>query len=269
MGLLLTQSKYAIKLLQITQRLESKSCKTPIAARTKLLMEDSDTYVSLIQYKNTIGALQYLTMTKPDISFAVNKLSQFLKEPTKLQWQVCKRLLRYIKGTQSYELLIRPAQCLSIKAFTDADQASYLCDIRSTNGLALYVGSNLVQQGSRNQKMVALSSTKVEYKAINQASIEVTWLRSLLTEIKIPCFGILVIWCDNTSIGSLASNVVLHSRIKHIEINILFLKEQVITKKLKVQYVPTQYQTVDILTKALSVPRFEELKRQLCVVREI
>ncbi|XP_044511268.1 secreted RxLR effector protein 161-like isoform X1 [Mangifera indica] len=213
---------------------DSKSYKTPMAANTKLFIGDSEPYSDPTQYRSTIGALQYLTMTRPDLSFVVNKLSQFLKNPSQLQWQACKRVLRYIKGTLSFGLLIKPAKCFSIKVYIDADWAGNLSDRRSTSGFAMYFGGNLVQWGSRKQRVGALSSTEAEYRAVSEASTEIAWLNSLLNELKLQCFSVPIIWCDNLSAGSLASNAVLHSRTKHIEIDIHFVREQVTAKRLKV-----------------------------------
>lgn len=76
-------------------------------------------------------------------------------------------------------------------------------------------------------------------------------------------------WCDNLSVGSLASNVVFYSRTKHIKIDVHFVREKVVAKKLGVQYVPTQYQVADILTKPLTISRFELLRAKLNVMEHI
>lgn len=95
--------------------------------------------------------------------------------------------------------------------------------------------------------------------------VELAWLKSLLQEIKVSWFSTLVVWCDNTSIGHLAFNVVFHSRTKNIEIDVYYIREQVVAKSLKVQYVPTQYQIINVLTKPLSIFRYQKLRRKLTV----
>lgn len=231
-----------------------------------MFVGDSEVYEDPKLYRSTIGALQYLTLTRPDLAYVVNKLSQFLKEPSVLQWKTCKRVLRYIQGTKFFGVLIKPISVFTLESFADADWAGGLEDRRSTSDFNVYFGSNLVQWASRKQKVVALSSTEAEYRVVNHASTEIIWIKNLLSELKFDSFSVPIIWCDNMSTGALTSNVVFHSRAKHIEINVHFVREQVAAKKLKVQYVPTEHQVADILTKPLSIARFEMLRSRLNMI---
>lgn len=129
-----------------------------------------------------------------------------------------------------------------------------------------YLGPNLIQWSSRKQKVVALSSTEVEYKALEQTATEVAWLQSMFTKLSLQVPSKPVIWYDNTSAGALASNPVFHARTKHIEIDAHYIREQVLAKNLIVQYVPSKLQIADILTKALSGVQFSELRQKLNVV---
>ncbi|XP_031269061.1 secreted RxLR effector protein 161-like [Pistacia vera] len=154
-----------------------------MAVGTKLTPDDSDLFDNPTLYCSTIGALQYFILSRPDIAYSVNKLSRFLKAPTQLHWQACKRLLRYIKGTSNYGVHFTKSHRFQLECFTDADWASSLHDRRSTNGYCVFLGSNLIQWYSRKQRVVALSSTEAEYQALVQGSIEIVWFCSLFTEL--------------------------------------------------------------------------------------
>ncbi|XP_031285932.1 uncharacterized protein LOC116144631 [Pistacia vera] len=137
-----------------------------MAAGTKLSAIDSELFKDPSLYRSTIGALQYLILTSPAISFTVNKLSQYLQAPTELQWQACKNVLRYLKGTQSHGLQFRPTVSLHLECYADVDWGSNLDDMRSTSGYCVYLGPNLIQWSSRKRRVGALSSTEAEYRAL-------------------------------------------------------------------------------------------------------
>ncbi|XP_031275216.1 uncharacterized protein LOC116133667 [Pistacia vera] len=172
-GIHLKQTKYATDLFVKTNMLEAYACSTLMAVGTKLCSLDSPAFEHPSLYRSTIGALQYLTLTHPDISFPVNKLSQHLQALTNLQWQAYKRILHYIKGTLRFGLHFKLVASLHIECYANADWGSSLDDRRSTSRCCVFLGPNLIQWSSHKQKVVALSSTEVEYKALAQTAIEV------------------------------------------------------------------------------------------------
>ncbi|XP_044482155.1 uncharacterized mitochondrial protein AtMg00810 [Mangifera indica] len=92
-GLLLSQTKYASDLLHRVNMQDCKFVSTPMVIGSKLFPGDSPVFDKPMMNRSVLGALQYLTLTRPDLSYAINKLSQFLNEPTQLQWQAIKRAL--------------------------------------------------------------------------------------------------------------------------------------------------------------------------------
>ena len=262
-GVHLTQTKYIHDLLVKTKMDQAKPTSTSMCSNQKLALLDSKSFDDPTVYRSTIGALQYLTMTRPDISFAVNKLSQYLQAPTVQHWSACKHVLRYLKGTSHLGLHFTPAFRMNLECFLDANWASNLDDRRSTSGHCVFLRGNLIYWSSKKQKVVAKSSAESEYRSLSSAATEVIWLQSLFMELNIEIETVPISWCDNTATKDLSANPVFHSRTKHIEVDIHFIREKVAAKELEVRYIPTDLQKVDIFTKALSTTRFCFLRKLL------
>jgi hypothetical protein len=128
------------------------------------------------RYRSVVGALQYLTLTRPDIAFPMNKVCQFLHAPTTIHWAAVKRILRYLKSDTKIGLRISKSRSVLISAFSDSDWAGSFNDGRSVGGFAVYLGSNLISWNARKQATVSRSSREAEYKEIANATIEVMWI---------------------------------------------------------------------------------------------
>ncbi|GAA0167912.1 transmembrane signal receptor [Lithospermum erythrorhizon] len=187
------------------------------------------------KYRQVVGALQYLTLTRPDLAYSVNKVCQFMHAPLEAHWDAVKRILRYLQSTQDLGLHLRPMTLYSLTAFSDADWAGCPTDRRSTGGHAIYLGSTLVSWKSRKKRTVSRSSTEAEYKALADCTVEIVWVLSLLSEIGFSLTTAPVLWCDNIGATYLAANPVYHARTIHIEIDYHFLCEKVAAKTLSVQ----------------------------------
>ncbi|XP_019431444.1 PREDICTED: uncharacterized protein LOC109338625 [Lupinus angustifolius] len=137
-------------------------------------------------YIQAIGALQYLSNTRPDIAFSVNKLSQYMSSPTTDHWQGIKRIMRYLHGTTNLCLHIKPSIDLDIAGFSDADWATSIDDKKSMAGECVFLGETLISWASRKQRVVSWSSTRSEYRALADLAVKVAWIRSLLGELKFP-----------------------------------------------------------------------------------
>ena len=197
-GLHLSQMKYASDLLSCTNLADAKPNPTSMCLGHKLYLSNSLPFDHPFLYRNTVGALQYLTLISPDIAYTVNKFSQFLHAPTIAHWAACKRLLHYIKGTIHYGLFFHPAKVFSLKGYSDVDWATSIDDRKFVSGVFIFLGGNLISWSFKKQSVVARSSTESKYCALASAASELKWIHQLLNELGIrlqtssPLF-----WCDN------------------------------------------------------------------------
>lgn len=128
--------------------------------------------------------LNYLTVTRLDITFAVGVLSQFLKDPTDSQWNATIRILRYIKNAPGPGLLYEDKGNGKVVCYFDADWPGSPSDKSSTSGYSVFMGENLISWRSKKQKIVARFSAEAECRVMAAAASEITWLRQLLQQIK-------------------------------------------------------------------------------------
>lgn len=161
-GLFLTQAKYAYDILTRAGLQDSKPAYTPLSTSVLLLTHGS-TLSDSTAYRSLVDALQYLTITRPDISYAVNQVSQFLHDPTTEHFQAVKRILHYVKGTLSYALhFTRPPSSYLIGYF-DTDWACCIETRRSTYDYSIFLRRNLVSWSAKKQPTISRSSCEFEY----------------------------------------------------------------------------------------------------------
>ncbi|XP_047306227.1 uncharacterized mitochondrial protein AtMg00810-like [Impatiens glandulifera] len=250
-GLFLSQSQYIQDLLIRADMQYSKPLNSPVSTSSSLSRYDGDSLSDPFLYRNIVGALQYLTLTRPELAFAVNRACQFMHGPTSTHWVAVKRILRYLRHTPHHGLVFRPSASLTLEAYSDADWAGCPDDRRSSTGYCIFLGNNLVSWNSKKKHVVARSSIESEFQALAHATAELCWFQSLLSELRISSIHPPTLWCDNIGATFLSANLVFHSRTKHIEIDLLFVREKVAKKSLLIQYVPTHDQIADIFTKVL------------------
>lgn len=195
-GLFLNQRKYVLDLLREVDMLDCKPVTTPLDCKLKLdTTGELLTHVSY--YQRLVGKLIYLTITRPDITYAVSLVSQFMHAPTVTHLHVVKRILRYLKGSIGRGILMRNNGSTQIQGYTDADWAGNALDRKSTTGYCTFVGGNLVTWKSKKQNVIARSSAEAEYRAMASTACELIWLKSLLSDLGFPSNAPMSLMCDN------------------------------------------------------------------------
>ncbi|KAL4022534.1 hypothetical protein IC575_016271 [Cucumis melo] len=259
-GISVSQRKYTLDLLTETGMLGCRPADTPIEFNCKLGNSDDQVPVDKEQYQRLVGKLIYLSHTRPDISFVVSVVSQFMQAPYEKHMEAVNRILRYLKNTPGKGLMFRKTNRKTIEAYTDSDWAGSVIDRKSTSGYCTFVWGNLVTWRSKKQSVVARSSAEAEYRAMSLGICEEIWLQKVLSDLHQECETPLKLFCDNKAVISIANNPVQHDRTKHVEIDRHFIKERLDSGSICIPYIPSSQQIADVLTKGLLRPHFD-----LCV----
>nr|XP_020198472.1 uncharacterized mitochondrial protein AtMg00810-like [Aegilops tauschii subsp. strangulata] len=264
-GFFLHQQKYAHELLERAGMLNYKPAPTPVDMKAKVSALEGSLASDGAFYRSIVGALQYLTLTRPDLQYAVQHVCLHMHAPRDSRWTLVKRILRYIRGTMSLGLTLTASASTDLVAYSDADWAGCPNTRRSTSGYCVYLGPSFISWSSKRQPTVSRSRAEAEYRAVANAVAECSWLRQLLQELICDVHKATLVYCDNVSAVYLSANPVHHRRTKHIEIDIHFVHEQVALGRVRVLDVPTSQQFADVMTKGLPTSVFEEFRSSLCV----
>ena len=143
-GLQLSQSHYAPTILDRSSMLHCKPMSTSLETKFKIDADTSSAAADPSQFRRIVGALQYLTLTQPDLSYNVNYVSQFMHNPTVAHLKLVQRILRYLKGTIATGLHLSSNTTLDLHAFSDADWAGCPIIRRSTTGYYTFLGTNII-----------------------------------------------------------------------------------------------------------------------------
>ncbi|KAK2396286.1 hypothetical protein QL285_057944 [Trifolium repens] len=176
-GIAISQRKYALDILEETGLTYCKPVDTPMDPNVKLLPNQGEPYSDPGRYRRLVGKLNYLTMTRPGISFPVSVVSQFLNSPCDNHWNAVIQILKYIKGSPGKGLVFTDRGNTNIIGYSDADWAGDASDRRSTSGYCVFIGGNLISWKSKKQTVVARSSTEAKYRAMAHATYELLWLK--------------------------------------------------------------------------------------------
>ncbi|XP_048496507.1 uncharacterized mitochondrial protein AtMg00810-like [Beta vulgaris subsp. vulgaris] len=226
-GLFLSQRKYALEIIERAGMASCKPSPTSVDTKPKMSAHASTPYEDPSHYRSLAGALQYLTFTRPDISYAVQQVCLFMHASCDEHMQaLIKRIVRYIQGTIDHGLHLYPSSASTLVSYTDANWGGCPDTRRSTSGYCVFLGDNLVSWSAKRQPTLSRSSAEAEYRGVANVVSETCWLRNLLRELHCPILKATLVYCDNVSAIYLSGNPVNHQRTKHIVLDIHFVREK-------------------------------------------
>jgi hypothetical protein len=210
------------------------------------------------RFQVVIGSLMYLMIgTRPDISYAVTKLSTFSANPSQEHLNAALHICRYLAGTRDYKLVYNGESQKGLIAYADSDwDTDPYNGRRPQTGFFLQLASGAVTWTSRTQKTVALSSTEAKYYALSDTCRQLAWIRNLFFEIGLPFEKALPLCGDNQGSIFTAQNPVLDKRLKHIDIKYYHIRQEVQLGKVAIYFVEGSKNPADLLTKNLPCVKF-------------
>ncbi|EDK44741.1 conserved hypothetical protein [Lodderomyces elongisporus NRRL YB-4239] len=218
-------------------------------------------------YRSLVGKLLFAANTvRYDISHIVGVLSRYLQAPKEIHWKAAKRVLRYLHGTKDFGIKYRHIPGSTVEGYSDADWGSDTSTRKSTTGLIFRYAGGPITWKSKKQATVAQSSSEAEYVALSESCKEALWLINLLGEFNVNVKG-LVIHEYNKGAIDMANHPTQHHKSKHIDLKVHFKRDHISKGEIKVQYLRTEDQLADMLTKNLPRNQFERL-RDLCENKE-
>ncbi|XP_070007788.1 uncharacterized protein [Nicotiana sylvestris] len=228
-GIVISQWKYALDILEETGMMECRSIDTPMEPNAKLMLGQGEP----------------------------------LRDPTRYMRLGVVRILRYIKSAPGKGLLFEDRGHELIVGYTDADWTGSPSDRRSTSGYCILVGGNLVSWKSKKQNIVARSNALTEYRAMAMATCELVWVQQLLKELKFGEISKMELMCNNQATLHIASNPVFHERTKHIEFICHFVREKILLGDIVTKFAKSNDQLADIFTKSLIGSRISYICNKL------
>ncbi|GKB17423.1 retrovirus-related pol polyprotein from transposon TNT 1-94 [Tanacetum coccineum] len=241
-GIFINQSNYVLEILKKYGMETCDPVGTLMEIKDKLDLDKNGTLVDAMKYRSMIGALMYLTSSRPDIVHATCLCARYQAKPTEKHLKEVKRIFRYLRGTVNMGLWYTKDSGFELTGFSDADYARCKDTFKSTFGGAQFLGEKLVSWSSKKQDCTTLSIAKQNM-----------YLYPLVVPKSFECGHSIAISC----------NPVQHSRTKHIDVRYHFIKEHVENGTIELYFVKTDYQLADLFTKALLVDRFNYLVRRL------
>ena len=228
--------------------------------------EDEESLPSNIPYRSAVGALFYLLITRPDISFAMSILSQHCENPTARHWNGILQVMRYLKGTSNLALKFKNERGNRFVAYSDASYNLHH-DSRGQGGYVVYHNENPISFWSGKQRINGLSSTDDEIFALNECVRELKALQYSSNDLGHPIDLPIKVYVDSQPCISAMKTGKRTKRNKHLDPRMFYVHELINDGFIELVYIPTKDQAADILTKPLGPKEFIYIRDKYYMTR--
>uniref|UniRef100_A0ACD5ZUU5 Uncharacterized protein n=1 Tax=Avena sativa TaxID=4498 RepID=A0ACD5ZUU5_AVESA len=228
-GFYISQEKYIQDLLARAALGDERTIETPMELNVMLQPTDGYPLPDSTCYRHLVGSLVYLVylvITRPDISYPVHILSQFVSAPTTVHYSHLLPVLRYLRGTITRRLFFPRSSSLQLQCYSDATWASDPSDHHSLSAYCLFLGGSLIAWKTKKQTAVSRSSVEAELRAMALLTAQVTWLRWLLADFWVSITTPTLVLSDSTGAISVARDPVKHELTKHIGVDAFYTRAQ-------------------------------------------
>lgn len=265
-GFLIHQESFALRILERFKMQDCSTVTAPLPTGHKLTELSEDDKSVDCPYREAIGSLLYLAAnTRPDLLHAVTLLSKFSSDPKEKHWAALKRVMRYLKGSLSKGLCFQKQDNLRITVYTDSDHASDVQSRKSITGSIALISGGPVTFRSTQQGLVASSTTEAEYIAAAETLKDIIWITFFMKELDIS-HDKPTLRCDSMTAIKLIRNPEFHRRTKHIDIKYHFIRDYLAKDYFNLEFVPSEKQIADYLTKAIPRDQFDYLSKMSNIV---
>ena len=225
-GLFLSQWKYALEIVDEYRLLGAKPSDTPIKENHKLALAIGTHLDDAGRYRCLVGGLIYLTITRPDLFYAIHILSQFIQAPRKEHLEAACKVLRYIKGSLDYRILLHANVNLQLTAFCDSDWGVCPLTRRSLIGYLVTLGGSPISWKTKKQATISRLLAEAEYRSMASATSELVWIKALLAALGVFHTQAMHLFCDSQTALNIAKNPVFYEHTKHIEMDCHFVHKR-------------------------------------------
>lgn len=259
-GICSNQRKYILDILADLGLEGCKSALTPLPQGIQLTAVGDGLMPNPDKYGQLVGRLLYINLSRPDMSYVVQQLSQFVRMTLVQHWQAALHVVRYLKGYPSDGLLFSANCDLTLTAYCDTDRGSCVDSRCSLTGFCIFLVKSLLYWRCKKQTTVSTSSVKVKYRALSSTVRKLIWLVNLLGDFGIQVSLLIPLFCDNQAVIHITKNPEFHKSTKHLDIDSHSVHDQFKKGFVLPQFVSSSFQLADLFTKSLGGLRLRFLQ---------